>query len=91
MQPIDIENSFTYHAPTPDQIGHYQALRDAAKQFAYAIVEHVPDGPYKTLAIRRAEAAVMWANKGIACAPDQGGQRRLERLDGQDVVVTEHP
>lgn len=85
MQPIDIENSFTYHPPSPDQIPRYEALRAAGKQLALAIDEHVPDGPSKTLAIRKVEAAVMWANKGIACAPDDQG--RLAKIDSQDVVV----
>lgn len=67
MQPIDLENSFTYHPPTPEQIPKYEELRAAAKRFATKIAEIAPDGPEKTLAIRKVESAVMWANKAIAC------------------------
>lgn len=67
--PVDypIENYFTYHAPTPDQIERYQALRDAAKELAYLIVALVPDGPDKSAAIRKLRETVMTANAGIAC------------------------
>lgn len=82
MQPIDIEDSFTYHAPTPEQIVHYEALRAAGKQFAYAIVEHVPDGPRKTLALRELEMVLMLANKGIACPPPPPPPAPGPYLDG---------
>lgn len=38
----DLDNWFTYHAPTPDQIGKYKDLRDAARAFAEAIRAHTP-------------------------------------------------
>lgn len=69
MQPIDIDNSHTYHAPTPEQVEHYEAIREGARVFSHLLDDHVPDGPRKTLALRNVEAAVMWANKEIACRP----------------------
>lgn len=69
MQPIDLDNVFSYHAPTgPEQIATYQAIRDGGKALAQLIDEHAPDGPEKTLAIRKVQESVMWANAGIACA-----------------------
>ncbi|MFB3910404.1 MAG: hypothetical protein ACE15D_18600 [Candidatus Eisenbacteria bacterium] len=62
-----IEHWFTYHAPKPEQIGHYNALREAAKVFALAIAEHTPQGPDQTTAIRKVREAVMTANAAIAC------------------------
>ena len=62
-----IETWFTYHAPQPDQIEHYNALREAAKVFALAIEEHTPAGPDQTTAIRKVREAVMTANASIAC------------------------
>lgn len=73
MQPIDIDNVFSYHAPTgPEQIATYQKIRDGGGALAHLIDQAVPDGPEKTLAIRNIQQAVMWANAGIACAPTTG-------------------
>jgi hypothetical protein len=75
MQPIDIDNVFSYHPPTgPAQVETYEDIRTSGRQFAHIIDEMVPDGAEKTLAIRKLQEAVMWANAGIACAPhDVGG------------------
>jgi hypothetical protein len=68
VQPIDLENVFTYHPPTgPEQIATYQRVRDGGKALAQLIDASAPDGPEKTLAIRKVQEAVMWANAGIAC------------------------
>lgn len=64
---FDLDHIFTYHAPTgPEQLAQYQRLRDAAKAFAYAIDNNVPDGADKAAAIRHVREAVMTANSGIA-------------------------
>ena len=63
-----IENSFTYHAPTRAQVELYQALRDKGLELAELIHDLCPDGPDATLAIRHVEDAIMRANKAIACA-----------------------
>jgi hypothetical protein len=69
MQSIDLANVFTYHPPSgPEQIQQYQTLRDGGRTLAELIDADVPDGPEKTLAIRKIQEAVMWANAGIACA-----------------------
>jgi hypothetical protein len=62
-----IENWFTYHAPSPDQLVAYEKLRSSAKDFAKAINDLVPDSPDKTAAIRKVREAVMTANAAIAC------------------------
>jgi hypothetical protein len=61
-----LEEIFTYHPPTPDQIPKYQAIRDAAKQFAKVLVENSPSGPDQTAAVRLLRQAVMTANQAIA-------------------------
>jgi hypothetical protein len=72
MQPIDIENVFTYHPPTgPEQVQQYQEIRDGGRTLAELIDANVPDGPEKTTAINSIRLAVMWANAGIACAPPE--------------------
>jgi hypothetical protein len=62
-----IENWFTYHAPSSDQLVAYDKLRNSAKDFAKAINDLVPDSADKTAAIRKVREAVMTANAAIAC------------------------
>ena len=61
-----LEQSFTYHAPSGDQPERYVVLRDAAKTLALLTVEHVRPSRERSLAITKLEEYVMWANKGIA-------------------------
>lgn len=63
----DVENWFTYHKPTDDQLPKYQKIRDAAKVFAKAIVENTPPSADQTVAVRKVREAVMVANQSIAC------------------------
>ena len=63
----DIDNYFTYHAPTPEQIVQYHEIRTAAKSFAETINRHVPAGADKSAAIRLVREATMTANAGVAC------------------------
>lgn len=37
-----LENWFTYHSPTSEQLPKYQAIREAAMKFAEVIVENTP-------------------------------------------------
>lgn len=62
-----IENWFTYHAPSGDDTVAYEKLRSAGKSFAQAINELCPESADKTAAIRKAREAVMTANAAIAC------------------------
>ena len=57
---------FKYHAPTEEDIAHYQAINDAAKAFAAAIFAHCPASADRTHAIRVVRDARMWANAAIA-------------------------
>jgi hypothetical protein len=67
----DINRWFTYHPPVGSQPARYALLRDAAKAFAFAIVENVPDCADRTAAIRKVREAVMTANAAIACEESQ--------------------
>lgn len=66
MPPIDLDNIFSYHAPTPEQLPKYDALRAAAKEFARAIIEKTPASADQSAAIRHVREAVMTANAAIA-------------------------
>lgn len=68
-----LENSFTYHPPQPDQIPRYENLRSQALLLAIIIKENTPRSPEQTLAIRKLEEAIMWANKSIACGEIPSG------------------
>lgn len=61
-----IENDYTYHPPSPDQIPKFQAIRDEAKSLAHLIDALVPDGREKSLALTNLDQVVFWANAGIA-------------------------
>lgn len=64
--PAVIEALFTYHAPRPEQLPKYQAIRDAAKIFAKVLVENTPKGPDQSAAVRHLRECVMTANAAIA-------------------------
>jgi hypothetical protein len=61
-----IDELFTYHPPTPDQVGQYEAINNAARHFAHAIDENCPAGADRTFAIRLVQLARMTANSAIA-------------------------
>jgi hypothetical protein len=63
----DIDNWFTYHAPTPEQLVAYNDIRQAAKIYAETVNKHVPDSADKTTAIRKIRDSVMAANLAVAC------------------------
>lgn len=67
MKTEDLDNWFSYHAPTSEQLFSYQSLREGARAFAEVINKNVPDSADKTAAIRKLREAVMTANAGIAC------------------------
>lgn len=61
-----IENDFTYHEATENQVDRYVYLREEAKALANAIDERVPDSREKSLSLTNLEQAIFWANAGIA-------------------------
>lgn len=64
---FELDNWFTYHAPTPEQLVKYTVLRDGARAYAEVINKNCPDSPDKTVAIRKLRECVMVANASIAC------------------------
>lgn len=61
-----IEDMFTYHAPTADQIPKYEAIREAAKLLGIVILENTPPSADQTATIRLLRQTVMSANQAIA-------------------------
>lgn len=70
IETAQIENWFTYHSPTLDQLPKFVAIREAGKALAQAIVDNTPSSADQSAAIRLVRESVMTANAAIAC----GGQ-----------------
>lgn len=62
----NVEQFFTYHAPTGDQPARYGKVRDAAKALAMTILESCPSSADRAAAIRLLRECVMTANASIA-------------------------
>lgn len=62
-----LDNWFTYHAPTDEQIKKYKLIRDYGRTFAEIIRDNTPPSADQTAAIRKIREAVMTANAAIAC------------------------
>lgn len=63
----DIENMFTYHAPTDDEKLKLSAINEAAKALAMVIAESVPVCADQSAALRKVREARMTANAAIVC------------------------
>lgn len=63
---FDRDNVFKYHAPRPDQIPKYEAIREAGKHFCRAVEENTPSCADRSAAIRKIREAVMTANAAVA-------------------------
>ncbi|MFJ6010201.1 hypothetical protein ACIQHZ_31450 [Streptomyces halstedii] len=70
MSPEDIENRFTYHAPSPMQEEAHQCVRDMGKAVAVFLNIALPDSREKSFAVTKLEETVMWANAAIARGVD---------------------
>ena len=62
----DLNEMFTYHAPTEDQRIRYEQLRAAGKEYARQVLRLCPATPDRTAALRAIREAGMWANASIA-------------------------
>jgi len=63
---MDINNTFTYHAPKNDQPARYERLRDEAKFLAKLIDSSCPQSAERTIALRKLQECIMFANASIA-------------------------
>lgn len=71
---FDLDNLFSYHAPTADQRVRYERINAAAREFAEVILECTPPGADQSCAIRHVRDARMTANAAIACGEAQREQ-----------------
>lgn len=78
-----LENSFKYHAPTPDSLPRYEAIRAEGRQFAALLLDLLPESRERSLALTAIEEAVMWANASVARNGD-----RLPRITLADGTIS---
>ena len=64
---FDLDNLFTYYAPTGNQTDRYAALRAKGKELAQRILDLTPPGADQSAAIRLVCEAIWTANAAIAC------------------------
>lgn len=63
----NVDRVFAHHAPkTAMDAGNHAAIRAAAREFAKAILTHVPNCADRTAAIRHVREAMFLANAAIA-------------------------
>ncbi len=82
MRQADLDNWFTHHVPSIDQIGSYTAIRNKAKELAELFDGVVPDCADKTAAVRHLRETVMAMNLTIACysVPQRPTIDELEKI-----------
>lgn len=61
----DIEDVFSYHAPTTEQLEALQAVRIKAKEFAEVLLHYAPHSADRSVAFRYLRECVMTANASI--------------------------
>lgn len=64
---LDLGNLFSYHPPKDGQRERYEAIRAKGLEMAELIQVSTPSSAEQTLAIRKIQEAVMFANASIAC------------------------
>lgn len=62
----DLNVRFTYHPPFGTQLARYAEIRNRALNYSDYLLENCPDSRELSLAIRKLEEAVFWANAAIA-------------------------
>ncbi len=61
-----MDNAYTYHAPTAEQTERYAHLRNVARSLVLCILESCPASRERSVALTELETAIMWANAAIA-------------------------
>lgn len=77
------DHLFTYHAPRPDQLPRYHAIREAGKAMAHVIIDNAPSGPDRSVALRGIREAVMNANSAIANQETKPDETPADAPDAQ--------
>lgn len=66
METSELQNRFTYHVPSQEEIAKFMEIRKHALNVAALINSLCPESREKSLSITHLEEAVFWANASIA-------------------------
>ncbi len=73
-----LDNWFSYHPPTEEQVGVYEGIRGLARDFAERLGYLLPNGPEKDAVMMDLRKVVMLANLSVACAvPEQASMEEF--------------
>lgn len=73
----EAQDQFAYHPATPESAPKHAAVRDIFRDVLPQLWDAVPDGPEKTLAIRKLQESQMYCNLAIALtSPADTGETR---------------
>lgn len=71
MEPSDIRNRFTYHAPDEVKVAKHSSIRNMCMNLAHNLNDLLPDGREKAIAVKALEDVMMWANAALARQPSK--------------------
>jgi hypothetical protein len=63
----DVDNRFALHPPTDRTGPKHNAVREQHRQLAHWILDNVPAGRQRSLALTALQESMMWANAAVAC------------------------
>ncbi len=69
ITPSTVDEVFSYHAPSAEQIPKYERLREEARVFARTLLELCPPSRELSMALSHLQEGVMCANASIALNP----------------------
>ena len=69
ITPSTVDEVFSYHAPSVEQIPKYERLRHEARLFARTLLELCPPSRELSMALSHLQEGVMCANASIALNP----------------------
>lgn len=67
MNHAEIDNVFAFHPATPTTGPQHDRVREIVRETAHILVDIMPPSPEATLAVRKLQEAMMYANAAIAC------------------------
>jgi len=67
---LALDNLFKYHAPRPDQLPRYEAIRAAAKEYASVVLFNTEKGADQSAALRLIRESCFTANAAVALEPE---------------------
>lgn len=65
---VDLANRLAHHPPVSEAVAQLHAeVRLRVGELGHWLLDNVPDGRHRSLALTSVQEAMMWANAAIAC------------------------